>query len=73
MFALSDLTLREKILQTMVIRGDKDCFVHENVGGIFFGGEIITEPNDMGIDRARKILERYIENAKIPILITSDF
>lgn len=73
MVALSDLTLREKILQTMVIRGNKDCFVHENVGGIFFGGEIITEPNDMGIDCARKILERYIENAKIPILITSDF
>lgn len=68
-----DLSLREKILQTVVIRVDKDKFVSDQVGAAFFFGEIITEADEMGIEQARSTLAQYIDNAKIPILITSDF
>ena len=70
---ITDLTLQEKILQTVVIRVDKDKFVSDQVGAAFFFGEIITEADEMGIDQARSTLAQYIDNAKIPILITSDF
>ena len=68
-----DLTLREKILQTVIIKVDKNHFNSEQVGGAFFGGEIITEAENMGIEEGRKILTDYKENAKIPILLTGDF
>lgn len=70
---ITDLSLREKILQTVVIKVDKDHFVSEQVGGAFFGGEIITDAEDVGIEAGRSILNRYKENAKIPILLTGDF
>lgn len=70
---ITDLTLKEKILQTMVIRVKKDNFVSDQVGAAFFFGEIITEADEMGIEQARNTLAEYIDNAKIPILLTSDF
>ncbi len=70
---ISDLSLREKVLQTVVIRINKDKFVSDNVGAAFFFGEIITEADEMGLDGAREITTRYIENGRIPILLTSDF
>lgn len=70
---ITDLSLKEKILQTVVIKIDKDKFVSEKVGAAFFFGEIITEADEMGINAARKTLEQYVENADIPILMTSDF
>jgi len=70
---ITDLSLREKILQTVVIKVDKNNFVSEQVGGAFFGGEIITDAEDIGIETGRKILTQYKENAKIPILLTGDF
>lgn len=70
---ITDLSLREKILQTVVIKVDKDHFVSEQVGGAFFGGEIITDAEDLGIEAGRQILNRYKKNAKIPILLTGDF
>lgn len=70
---ITDLSLREKILQTVVIRINKDKFVPDQVGAAFFFGEIITEADEMGIEQAKSTLEQYIDNAKIPILITSDF
>lgn len=68
-----ELSLREKILQTVVIRVNKDQFVSEKVGGAFFFGEIITEADDMGLEAARNTLSQYIENADIPLLLVSDF
>ena len=44
---VTDLSLREKILQTVVIKVDKDNFVPEQVGAAFFFGEIITEADEM--------------------------
>lgn len=70
---ITDLSLRDKILQTVVIRVDKDRFVPDKIGAAFFFGEIITEADEMGLDCARKTLAQYIDNADIPILITSDF
>ena len=70
---ISDLSLREKILQTVIIRVNKDKFVPDKVGAAFFFGEIITEADEMGLDSARSVLKEYIDNADIPILITSDF
>lgn len=70
---ITDMSLREKILQTVVLRNKKDQFVSDKVGAIFFGGEIITEAEDMGVEQAREHIARYIDNADIPLLITSDF
>lgn len=70
---IGDMTLLEKILQTVVIKVDKDNFVSDKIGAAFFFGEIITEADEMGLDTARKTLAEYIDNADIPILITSDF
>lgn len=70
---ISDMTLLEKILQTVVIKVDKDNFVSDKIGAAFFFGEIITEADEMGLEAARKTLAEYIDNADIPILITSDF
>ena len=69
----SDLSLKDKILQTMVIRVNKDRFVSDKVGAAFFFGEIITDADEMGLNCARNTLKQYIDNADIPILITSDF
>ena len=70
---ISDMTLKEKILQTVVIKVDKDKFVSDKIGAAFFFGEIITEADEMGLEAARNTLAQYIDNADIPILITSDF
>lgn len=70
---IRNLSLREKVLQTVVLRHKKDQFIPDKVGALFFGGEIITEAEDMGLDKARSTLAQYINNADIPLLITSDF
>lgn len=70
---ITELSLEEKILQTVVLRIDKDNFVSDKVGAAFFFGEIITEADEMGINAARETLNQYIDNADIPILMTSDF
>lgn len=67
------LSLREKVLQTVVQYYKKDNFVTDQVGALFFGGEIITEAEDMGLDRARTVLNQFIDGSDIPPLITSDF
>ncbi len=70
---IRNMSLREKALQTVVIRVDKDNFNPDKVGAAFFFGEIITDADEMGMEQARKTLRQYIDNADIPILITSDF
>lgn len=69
---ISDLSLREKILQTVVARVNKDKF-EEGIGGAFFFGEIITEADEMGLEAARAALAELQNGSKIPIAITSDF
>ncbi len=62
---ISDLSLREKVLQTVVIRMNKEKFVSDNVGAVIFYGEIIAEADEMGLDGAREIATKYIKIAKI--------
>lgn len=70
---ITDLSLREKILQTVCLRHKPDTVPAEKYGALFFGGEIITEAEDMGLDKARATIAEYIDSADIPMLITSDF
>lgn len=70
---VSELSLNEKILQTVVLRVNKDKFVADKVGAAFFFGEIITDADEMGLEAARNTIGQYIDNADIPILMTSDF
>lgn len=70
---VSDLSLKEKILQTVVLKMNKDVFVPDKVGAAFFFGEIITEADEMRLNAARNTIKQYIDNADIPILITADF
>ena len=49
---ITDLTLQEKILQTVVIRVDKDKFVSDQVGAAFFFGEI-KKSNEKRRERTR--------------------
>ena len=70
---VSSLSLREKVMQTVVLRIQRDAFVPEPVGAAFFFGEIITEESDLGLDQARAVLQAYADNAKVPILLVSDF
>ena len=71
--SLQNLTIRQKAQQTAVLRIRKDQFYADQVGAAFFFGEIITEASDLGLENGRKLLERYENNAEIPMLITSDF
>lgn len=70
---LSHMTIRQKAQQTAVLRIPRDRFVSDQVGAAFFFGEIITEASDIGLDNGRRLLERYAQNAEIPMLLTSDF
>jgi len=69
----SDLTLEQKIRQTIIVRVNGKEYVPYDVGGVFFGGEIITQPDEIGVEGARQLIKKYIDNADIPILATSDF
>ena len=70
---ITELSLREKILQTVCLRHKRNEIPTEKYGALFFGGEIITEAEDMGLDKARRTIAQYAENAPIPMLVTSDF
>ena len=68
---ITDLSLREKVLQTVMLRLNKGQVMTENVGAAFFFGEIITDADEMGLDNARRVLTEYIDGAKIPTLKTA--
>lgn len=70
---ISSLSIREKVLQTVIIRVTNDNFNPAKVGGVFFGGTIISSPDERGVEGARALIKKYIDNADIPILVTSDF
>ncbi len=72
-YDISKMTVREKVLQTVVLRINKDKFNDTKAGAAFFFGEIITQADEMGLAAARNTLKEYVDNADIPILVTSDF
>ena len=71
---ITDLSLREKVLQTVALRlnGGREASV-KNAGAAFFFGEIITEADESGLDQARATLQKYADGATIPPLMVSDF
>lgn len=70
---ITDISLEDKILQTLCVRLKPGVFDPRKFGAAFFFGEIITDADEMGLDNARKFLHQYVENADIPLLVTSDF
>lgn len=70
---ITDLSLRDKILQTVCALIDPNTFLEDKVGAAFFFGQIITDADEMGLDAAVQKLSRYIDHADIPLLVTSDF
>ncbi len=64
---LSSLTLRQKISQMIMVRGDKEDlnFVKLNVGGIFLDRQDSEE-------NYKNLIEKYQENSKIKLLVSTD-
>lgn len=70
---LEEMTLREKINQTIVIKMEKDKSVDFAPGAAFFFGQIITEADEAGLDELRGYVKEIFDKCEIPPLITSDF
>lgn len=70
---LEDLSLREKINQTIVIQMEKGKSVDFAPGAAFFFGQIITEADEAGLDELRGYVKEIADKCDIPPLITSDF
>ena len=70
----SDLSLRDKVLQTVVLRlnNGRESTVC-NAGAAFFFGEIITEADEIGLEQAKATLKKYTDQCTIPMLVCSDF
>lgn len=68
-----DMTLREKIHQTIVIKMEKDKSVDFAPGAAFFFGQIITEADNAGLEELRGYVRELSAKCEIPPLITSDF
>ena len=71
---ITNLSLRDKVLQTVVLRlnNGRESTV-KNAGAAFFFGEIITEADDVGLEQAKSTLKRYTDECTIPMLVVSDF
>lgn len=70
---LEEMTLREKINQTIVIKMEKGQSVDFAPGAAFFFGQIITEADEAGLDELRGYVKEIADKCTIPPLITSDF
>lgn len=71
---ITELSLREKVLQTVVLRlnNGRESSV-KNAGAAFFFGEIITEADAGGLEQAKATLKSYTDECTIPMLVVSDF
>ncbi len=73
MIDISSMTLEEKITQTKVVLVEDKENVNVQAGGVFFGGQIITDADEDSLDDFRIFIKKLHENSNIPPLITSDF
>ena len=55
---ISSLSIREKVLQTVIIRVTNGNFNPAKVGGVFFGGTIISSPDERGVEGARALIKK---------------
>lgn len=70
---ITDLSLKEKVLQTSVVRVDNETFYPEKVGGIYLGGSVIDDLGNFEGVKTKETSIKYKEHADIPMLICSDF
>ncbi|MBQ9802096.1 MAG: glycoside hydrolase family 3 protein [Clostridia bacterium] len=70
---LEEMTLREKINQTIVVLMEKGKTSDIAPGAAFFFGQIITEADEAGLEELRDYVRDLAEKCDIPPLITSDF
>ena len=73
MYNISQMSLREKINQTIVVLMEKNKTIDFCPGAGFFFGQIITEADEAGLDELREYVKGFLKNCDIPPLITSDF
>ena len=72
-FSIENMTLREKINQTIVVLMAKDKKPTFAPGAAFFFGQIITEADEAGLEELRGYVKELTDACEIPPLITSDF
>lgn len=70
---MNQMSIRDKVNQTMVILYKEKSKVDCTPGAAFFGGQIITQADETGIDELREFVNELYDNSEIPPLITSDF
>lgn len=70
---ITEMTLREKINQTIVVLMEKNKKIDFCPGAAFFFGQIITEADETGLEELRNYVKELRETCAIPPLITSDF
>jgi beta-N-acetylhexosaminidase len=71
--SIENMTLREKIKQTIVVLMAKDKKPTFAPGAAFFFGQIITEADEAGLEELRGYVKELTDACEIPPLITSDF
>ena len=70
---IKNMTLREKINQTIVVLMERGKSIDFTPGAAFFFGQIITEAEEGGLDEMREIVKDLVDRCDIPPLLTSDF
>ena len=70
---IKNMTLREKINQTIVVLMEKGKRIDFTPGAAFFFGQIITEAEEGGIEEMRGYVKDLMDGCEIPPLLTSDF
>ena len=70
---LEEMTLRQKIKQTVVVLMQRGKPINIAPGAAFFFGQIITEADEAGLDELRAYVKDLNDKCSIPPLITSDF
>ncbi|MBE6975763.1 MAG: glycoside hydrolase family 3 protein [Ruminococcaceae bacterium] len=70
---IEEMSLREKIEQTVVILMRKGQKIDFTPGAAFFFGQIITEADEEGLEQLRGYVRELTDGCSIPPLITSDF
>lgn len=70
---LSQMTLEEKIGQTIVVLMSRGLKLDFCPGGAFFFGQIITEADETGLAELRSYVSDLLAGCSVPPLITTDF
>ena len=70
---IEQMSLRDKINQTIVVMIEKKKKLDFTPGAAFFFGQIITHADEAGVEELREYVNDFYDSCEIPPLITSDF